>query len=189
MSLQLSTKGQLQLFKDTASSSWNSNSEQKEVGEYKLWLTDAGALQVVDKSGKVIWDPSVMTTDIWTSKKSLLKAGETLANGESLVSLDGLYAVVMQPDNNLVVYLKTDEAGNKKELWSSTTTGGLIGSAILKIDGKLLEIQDSVTKKQTKLLGTAASGNGYFADMQVDGNFVFYNSGYNPFWATGTNLD
>lgn len=95
MSLQLSTKGQLQLFKDTASSSWNSNSEQKEVGEYKLWLTDAGALQVVDKSGKVIWDPSVMTTDIWTSKKSLLKAGETLANGESLVSLDGLYAVVM----------------------------------------------------------------------------------------------
>lgn len=70
MSLQLSNKGQLQLFKDTATSGWNSNSEQKDVGEYKLWLTDAGALQVVDKSGKVIWDPSVLTTNIWASTKN-----------------------------------------------------------------------------------------------------------------------
>lgn len=137
----------MQWFKYETTLGWSSGQSSTAGNGYKLQLTDAGQLQVVDKTSKVIWDPSVLYTDIWAIKQDTLASGQTLANGQALVSNDNLYATVMMPDNSLVVYIKADNQGTKKQIKQVQPAGGIIGAHVLKVDGVKLLIWDNIENK------------------------------------------
>ncbi|WP_176560149.1 hypothetical protein [Brevibacillus dissolubilis] len=55
------------------------------------------------------------------SAKSMLYAGETLEKGQVLTSSNGIYSLIWQTDNNLVLYKNYN--GSTTSLWSSNTVG------------------------------------------------------------------
>lgn len=103
-----------------------------------------------------------------------LAAGEVLMQGQSLTSGDGRFSLFLQEDGNLVLYKNPGAF-----LWSSATQGRQGVFLTMQSDGNLVlyGVQNQV------LWMSGSHGNGGFAVVQTDGNFVAYTT--YP-WNTGT---
>lgn len=108
-------------------------------------------------------------TYVFSSTRDALYEGEQLNVGESLVSSNGRYKLVMQGDGNLVIY-----NGSNKGIWSSGTWGLNIARAVMQHDGNFVLYDTN---------GTARFGSntwnpvGSYLVMQSDGNLVIYQRG------------
>ncbi|TIC83837.1 CHAP domain-containing protein [Nocardioides sp. GY 10113] len=103
-----------------------------------------------------------------------LVAGEALRAGEQLVSPNGEYRLVMQGDNNLVIY----KAGTGAT-WASSTVGSGADRLTMQGDGNLVMYQGSVARWNTATVNTGADA----LQMQDDGNLVLY-AGARAIWST-----
>ncbi|MBQ9983292.1 MAG: hypothetical protein IJP29_01750 [Lachnospiraceae bacterium] len=121
---------------------------------------------------------SVPTTDKYIKgcqeKGDILLVGDRLNRNEYLISKNRRFVVVMQSDNNLVVY------NSEKPLWASHTEG-FLGNAYLELDCDGLGCLKGIDCNwNTKRKGAS------FIIMQDDGNLVAYDEKHNPLWSTDT---
>jgi hypothetical protein len=100
-----------------------------------------------------------------------LTSGQTLWQNEFLRSSDNRYALLLQGDNNIVLY-----GPGYHVLWSSATTGDGGTGLIMHSDGNLV-LKNSLGTPEWDI-NTGGQGSSY-AVMQTDGNFVVYRSSDN----------
>jgi hypothetical protein len=104
----------------------------------------------------------------------ILYSGVSLYSGQYLESSNGKFAMVMQPDGNLVIYNASGHA-----IWSTRTRGS--NTVVMQPDGNLVVYSWS----GKALWASASHGGGPILAMQNDGNLVIY-SGSRPIWASHT---
>jgi surface antigen/predicted NAD-dependent protein-ADP-ribosyltransferase YbiA (DUF1768 family) len=129
---------------------------------HSMGATAAYSLKLQDDNNLVIYNGS---TPVWT-RYVTLGAGQTLAAGRQLVSLNGQYRLVMQGDGNLVEYQ------DSTALWDSGTTGTGANRAVMQSDGNLVLYNSSGAVWQSHSSGAKGP---YALELQGDKNLVIYN--------------
>jgi len=116
--------------------------------------------------------------------KDRILGGQSLPLNGSLVSVNGLYALALQSDGNLVI---TRRSPQPAPIWSSDTPNQGVSRMTLGNDGILrLYGQDNRVVWQSSGGGGLAS---YYFQIQDDGNAVIYRQepqGFIYVWATQT---
>lgn len=102
----------------------------------------------------------------------------TLQVGQSRLSADGRFTLIMQAEGNLVLYITGGPA-----LWGSDSIGSGAVRATFQSDGNLVLYNAA----NQGVWGSGTNNNwGSTAVVQNDGNFVIYNEAGAPIWATNT---
>jgi hypothetical protein len=105
-----------------------------------------------------------------------LGVGAQLTPGQSIVSSDGRFTMIMQTDGNLVIYLEGTP------LWASNTAGKPARNVIMQGDGNLvIYAPDGTPTWSSNTFGHS----GATLIMQNDGNAVIYQAG-TPLWSSQT---
>ena len=107
-----------------------------------------------------------------------LDPGQALQVNESLVSPNGQFSLVLQPDGNLVLY---EQAG--QPVWASGTDGREVSTATMQEDGNL--VLYSPTGEPVWASDTYGNEGAYLI-LQDDRNLVIYGADGTPLWATNT---
>jgi serine protease len=111
------------------------------------------------------------------TSQGVMSNGQELQVGQSLVSKDGRFRLVLQGDGNMVVY----QGGTP--LWASSTVGRGSSYAPMQGDGNLV----IYTAAGHPVWASGTNGNpGAVLVMQSDGNLVIYTSTGTALWATNT---
>ncbi|MGW7002509.1 hypothetical protein ACWGCW_06705 [Streptomyces sp. NPDC054933] len=153
------------------------------------WAVDkyAGGIVYVDAQENVhIVDPHMPASPAAGHR---LLPGQRLNPGDSLTS--GSMRLLMQPDGNLVAYLKAGGSAALAE-WASGTSGHPGAYAVMQTDGNLVVYSPNGGPGIGGMLwSSGTAGNpGAHATLQDDGNLVIYRQGTsdpgNSLWATGS---
>ncbi len=98
--------------------------------------------------------------------------------GDYLLSQNGRFQCILQPDGNLVVY---DLGKGPRMLWASNSSGQPVVKAVMQRDGNF------VIYGPTGANWSIHTGGQGICDlvMQNDGNLVLYKIGASP-WASGS---
>jgi len=111
----------------------------------------------------------------------VLNVGEYLSPGESLVSDNGNYELILQTDGNLVIYYKG--GGASTAVWATMTEGK--GSQKLTLSPTSNLVLTNGAGATVWSSGSLGRGYGPTLVMQDDGNLVIYATP--AVWDTGTN--
>lgn len=113
-----------------------------------------------------------------------LLSGQQLTMGQSKLSCDGRFSLIMQNDGNLVLYKVTPTV---TALWASNTAqGGTLGAnsrAAMQTDGNLVVYNQFNQPRWSSVTHTHA---GAWLNVQNDGNLVIYNTSNTAVWSSGT---
>jgi hypothetical protein len=116
-----------------------------------------------------------------------LRAGQSLRRGESLVSPNSRFKLLMQDDGNLVLYDGTPSV--QTAIWATHTESLPIEfrptHADMQTDGHFVLYNDTMRPAW----GTGIFGPGFinpYLELQDDGNLVIYHNGRQPVWTTNT---
>jgi hypothetical protein len=109
-----------------------------------------------------------------------LTPGEYLSVGQSLISSNGLYELILQGDGNAVLYATSS-------MWSSRESfghSGAVAKIFMQPDGNFVGYDSNMLWQfQTRTSENA----GAFVQLQDDGNAVVYNAAASKaLWASGT---
>jgi surface antigen len=96
-----------------------------------------------------------------------LGTNATIYPGEYLSSPDARFALMLQPDGNLVLYNGTSA------LWSTQTNHPTVGHGVMQSDGNFVLFDKNGSAYWSS--GTAGKGSSYLT-VQGDGDVVIYNS-------------
>ncbi len=135
------------------------------VPSSKLTLQDSGILALVSPFGRALWKTR-------PDAGHILQVGGTLSVGESLVSPDRSFRLVLQADGNLVM------SQNGVPVWASNTSEPP-GFAIMRWDGNFVLYKPP---GEGVSFETATTGSGCVIALQNDGNLVVYEAGGSPLW-------
>jgi hypothetical protein len=102
------------------------------------------------------------------STSDRLMPGQQLNVGQSIISKDGKFELVLQTDGNLVLYNR-DSAARDKDLWNTRKFGGK--KAVMQKDGNFVVYDGS--NRAIWSSATPRHPNAYLV-MQNDGNMVIY---------------
>jgi hypothetical protein len=110
-----------------------------------------------------------------------LPAGSLLQSGQTLVSTNGAFDLVMQADGNVVEYWLVD--GGVRVVWNSGTNGNPGAYLDMQDDGNLVVYSVG----GTSLWASDTAGNpGAILEIQNDANLVIYGSSGSALWSTQT---
>jgi hypothetical protein len=112
------------------------------------------------------------------SASDALYAGSWLYLGDSLLSPNQVFRLIMQPDGNLVLY------NGSWDLWSSNTGGRTATGVTMQTDGNLVIYNGSSPVWDSGTGGRPPATYGLYD--QNDGNVVIYAPGGAVVWATWT---
>jgi hypothetical protein len=115
--------------------------------------------------------------------KDTLSQGEQLSRGESLLSNNGCFRLIMQGDGNLVVYGNT-----MKPIWNAGSNGPA-DKAIMQNDGNFVVYKPNMEPVWAAHPENRQGLTNFRLIVQDDGNTVIYaNNGsqVRPIWATNT---
>lgn len=104
-----------------------------------------------------------------------LVSGARLVAGQSLVSSNGRYRLLYQPDGNLVLYDDVE----RTVPWATNTAGATAGQAAMQTDGNFV-VYDGQGRDRFAT-STAGNASAYLV-VQSDGNIVVYRSDGQPAW-------
>jgi hypothetical protein len=108
-----------------------------------------------------------------------LSEGGTIWTGNSLLSDDGVFTLVVQSDGNVVVY----GCRSLVATWATNTSSSAQRVLAMQGDGNLVLYENWVAKWASN---TGGKGKGpYYLNMQTDGNLVIYGS-TGAIWASNT---
>ena len=105
----------------------------------------------------------------------ILSSGDRLQVNQSICSDSKKYCLILQADNNLVLY----ESGSRA-LWSSGTSGTGAITAIMQEDGNFV----LYTPEGKAVWSTQRNNSGSYLSIQDDGNIVLYYP--KAIWQSGT---
>jgi len=110
-----------------------------------------------------------------------IRSGPVMHSGDSLISADGSYRLLMQANGNLSVLLTS----TGRLIWAMQTSGHPGAWAMLQRDGNLVvHAPDGSVLKTT---GTGGNPLGSYAlRIREDSNLAIYTPGGNPFWLSNT---
>jgi alpha-tubulin suppressor-like RCC1 family protein len=131
-------------------------------------------LVAVDASG----NDASSSNSIEFGFKGSMGADKRLNPGETLLSNNGRYRLIMQNDGNLVVYSPS------RALWNSRTQGRAPEFFTLQNDGNLVLYGKNIRAYWTS---NSQGKGGKTLVMQDDGNLVLYTAQNRPVWNSGTN--
>lgn len=178
----------LVLYNSSNKATWATNTAGKGTGCYASMQTD-GNLVVYTAANKAVWSSNTagfkgawlkVQTDgnlviyrgqaIWSKDGPLydrLNSGQSLTSGQSLISPNRAFTLIMQGDGNLVIY----RSGQAQ--WASSTSGA--GNwVVMQGDGNLV----IYTAAGKPLWDSKTAGKpGAHLRMQDDGNLVVYQGG------------
>lgn len=138
-------------------------------------LSDDGTA-VIRFENDNVWSSAERPRGTKESVSDTLRVGQSLRAGDSLVSKNGEYRCVYQPDGDLVV------SKGDKEIWSTGTGGSAPGNVSQQGDGNLV-VWDAQGGLRWQHVGGLAGGDSTTV-MQDDGNLVTYVGG-KAVWACG----
>jgi hypothetical protein len=149
-----------------------------------LVVRDAGTLAIVAPDGTVVDERPRKPTD-------RLLPGASLEVHEALVSPNGLYTLLRQPDGNLVLY------HDGQALWSTNTNGVEVTNCDMEGDGNFViygwrpdpnpRISHEGGVRGPPFWPTNTSGHpGARLQVRDDGNIVVYGPGNERLFSTGT---
>ena len=107
-----------------------------------------------------------------------LTSGQGLQVNESLASPNGQFALVLQPDGNLVL---NDQDG--QPVWASGTDGRDVSTAMMQADGNFVLYSPT---NEPMWASDTYGNDGASLLLQDDRNLVIYNAEGAPLWATNT---
>jgi len=113
------------------------------------------------------------------SPANLLLADQSLLVGQMLVSQNGNFQLVLQPDGNLVLY----QVSPTLALWSSQTAGQPSYVLTMQPDGNLV-LYDNATPPNALWSSQTFGHGGAYLILQDDGNLVVYTA--LPCWSADT---
>jgi hypothetical protein len=157
---------------------WMSATGRKGAG--RLLVQNDGNVVLYRNSGSPLWathsiDP--FPAPIPGRIPSMMRRGQTLSSGQSLVSPNQRYSAVLQSDGNFVV------SGPGRVLWASNSMGWNEDSLTLQPDGNLvLYTNFGLPLFQTRTNGRSAA----ILAIQDDGDVVLYTLGARKLWSTFT---
>lgn len=145
-------------------------------GAHLVLQTDGNAV-IYSTNGTALWSSGTAGTPNYLSQVVYTMQNDTLYPGQSLLTPDHKYRMVLQRDGNLVIY------GNGKALWASSTAGRDSAQLSMQPDGNLV----IYNKNGSAIWTSGTSGNGVAVlSMQPDGNLVIYNPNGRAAWASNT---
>jgi hypothetical protein len=138
-----------------------------------LAMQDDGNLVIYRANGTAAWSSG--SSGSYGLVPDRLLAGQRLLPGESLVSDNGTYELIMQEDGNMVVYR------NGSPIWSSGTTSIFRGSdAVMQPDGNFVVYAQGRPNWHSR----TSDRSGAHLIMQDDGNAVIYRPNGTAIWAS-----
>ncbi len=116
-------------------------------------------------------------TVVTSSNKNRLMAGEQLKEYAKIISANGEYSLVQQPDGNLVIY-----NSDKKAMWASGMNGQNVKRCVMQKDGNLVQHPGGY---DLSMWSTNTRGNaGAYAMLQDDGVLVIINKENKIIWTS-----
>lgn len=110
---------------------------------------------------------------------TVLNGGQNIAVNQTVWSPDGQWRLVLQPDQNLVVY----DGASGPALWASNTVNSGADHASMQTDGNFV----LYTKDNHPVWATNTAGNpGATLAFQDDSNLVVYDKSGKAKWSSGT---
>jgi hypothetical protein len=107
-----------------------------------------------------------------------LQQGMELQESQSIWSCDGRFQLVLQSDDNLVLYM------SGTALWASNTVGSGAAVALMQDDGNFVLYTSGGTAVWSSVTG--GIGCGAYLAVQNDGNLVVYDGSGTAHWASNT---
>ena len=142
---------------------------------------DAAHKALVSYAGAMIagWPAGSEWIEVGRAGSDRLTPGEELRTGEQLVSQNGIYNLILQKDQNLVLY----KDRGRTPLWASNTVnrGGV--RAVMQADGNF--VLYTAANQPVWDSGSHHHPGGAFVTLQNDGNLVVY-LGKRPLWDSST---
>lgn len=140
------------------------------LGHGALFTAGLGAALLLAGSALAvtpIWASNTQQSSAHCTIQSGLSSGAELPRGQSIVSRNGLYQLIMQDDGNLVLYRTSTGA----PLWATGTDGLAIRRAVMQTDGNFVLYDYAGAARWA----SNTWGNpGAFLHVQCDGNVVIY---------------
>ncbi|WP_373478455.1 protein kinase [Geminocystis sp.] len=106
------------------------------------------------------------------TNKDTLKLGEFLSVNEFLISAEGNYSLVLQPDGNLVLY----NCQSSKAMWGSGTNGRKPISAVMQEDGNFVIYFDGFNPWASNTANRSIS----HVKLENNGTLILYNNNNEP---------
>jgi hypothetical protein len=113
---------------------------------------------------------------------NMMLVDEKLSPGQTRVSPNGRYRLILQTDGNLALY----DVRKVPALWSSKTNGRPTQTAIMQADGNFV-LYDGAGNRIWDT-GTTGHANAQL-QVQDDGNVVLYDGNHKNYWATNTHQE
>ncbi len=173
--LFMQSDGNLVLYNTSNVATWSSGTSGN-PGAYLALQTD-GNLVIYSSTGTALWSTGTLSQPDHLSRVDYSLSNTNLYPGQSLLTPDGKYRMVLQKDGNLVVYSPTHP------IWNSMTSGKPSAQLSMQPDGNLVIYDTSGNALWTS--STSGSGQSSLI-MQPDGNLVIYRGDGTAAWSTGT---
>jgi hypothetical protein len=123
-------------------------------------------------------DASHMNGGPWRLVPGSALMGDTLNQGQQMVSWDGRFVLVMQGDGNLVIY------GPSGPTWATGTNNGYRTWAVMQGDGNFVVYSNDGWATFARCSTRTAGHPGSFIKLQTDGNLIIVYPGDIAGWAT-----
>lgn len=148
----------------------------EEKNEIRLRDFNSTIWTFIRKSPTVVPKP-VEKTLVTSTNKNRLVAGEQLKENAKLISANGEFSLVQQPDGNLVIY-----DSNKKAMWASGMNGQNVKRCVMQKDGNLVQHPGGY---DNAMWSTNTKGNtGASAMLKDDGILVIINKDDKIIWSS-----
>lgn len=150
----------------------------EEKNEIRLRDTNSTIWTFILKSKPVVVAAQPAAKPLETSSnKNKLLVGEQLKENAKLISANGEYSLVQQPDGNLVIY-NTE----KKAMWASGMNGKNVKRCVMQKDGNLAQHPGGY---DNAMWSTNTKGNaGAYAMLKDDGILVIVNKDNKIIWSS-----
>jgi|SRR5579859_7192136 len=164
-SLTMEPDGYLILRENTSQEYWRSSSTGGASHPTFLVQSD-GNLVLLSDDEKPYWhsNSAVATTPKRPENPAVLRPGEGLGVGDSLISANGVFRLTLQPDGNLVEY-------SQKPVWHSDTHDPRIWCLILQEDGNLVTYN---TRREVVWQSKSSSSDSVEFKIQDNGKLAIY---------------
>lgn len=176
--LKMQLDGNLVLYNATGTAVWNSHTPNTGHG-FAVMQSDGNFVVYSDSSGST-WQTNTdgQPTYLYPGTDRLATGATTIIVNSYLRSADKRYALLLQPDGNLVLF-----GPGYHVLWNSQTGGTMAAFLTMQADGNLVLYKANGTAVWNS--HTAGQGNSHLV-LQSDGNAVVYTNASQWTWQSNT---
>ncbi|KAI9361678.1 hypothetical protein DFJ73DRAFT_956964 [Zopfochytrium polystomum] len=159
---------------------WATNKWPGAEHDYRLCVGDDGNIQLIMDGVETIWETKPVARVLHSN---ILKRGESLRRGESIVSPSGRYRFVFEANSELVLYDdKTADGGSPKCVWSAKTSGRFGERLTMQEDGNLCMYTNFDECRWSSYTWGHGAGPDYRLELEDTGRVALYKNNTTVIW-------